>query len=324
MAAERHINSKRVTIFRTGTFMEAAQTGAAEFMSMSKRSIGPYFSGSLGDAIGTGLNFLEIDILMPLIINVPHTDSTFRQKVRDFFASIVTKIAFGSGCELEIGLELDNEKPIGVRNPDGTYKEINLPIKIQDYIRYRQALGHPLVAASKSEAQGNILKEFYVFDQTLVDTEAASLRKVVDRATTSYLTLKTDMDKVDAMLTLLGTDIRAYHGAAAADLKVEELHRLATTKSREFNEAMDDKEFETRYLIRKMVNTGVVRKIGNQFVDKETGGILGHTEEEVIFYIKDALNSDKVSILKSKTQEAMKNKLALPKNAKTAKTTVRA
>lgn len=299
--------------------MENAQTGAQEFMSMSKKSIGTYFIGSLGNSIGSGLEFDEIDVLLPLLIDIPAGDSTFRPKVREFFSNIVTKIPFGTGKELEIGLTLSNDAPVTFTKVlvEGKPAVYNLPVNIQDYIRYRHALKHPLVAPSRAEAKANMLAEFYIFDQASVDSDVASARKVTDKAITTYLAISKDMEKVDAMLTLMGDDIRSYHGANAEDLKLEALHKFASTRAGDFNKVYEEKDFDLRFLLQKMINTGVVRKIGGVFSDKESGGILGHNNEEVILYLKDTSNADKVSFLKGKVQEAMKLKVAAKKLLKT-------
>lgn len=318
MAEERHVNSKRITIFRSGSFLENAQTGAQDFMSMSKKSIGSYFSGTLGPAIGTGLEFEEIDVLMPRVIDIPKDDRTFRPAVTEFYKNLATPIPFGTGKELEIGLKLDNGKLVTYQNEKGEY---NLPIHMQDYLRYRHAKRHPLVAPSKSLALGNMLKEFYIFDEAEVNEQNATIGKRRDEALGTYLAIQQDMDKVDAMLTLLDVDIRAYHGVDAPTLKLQKLYELCTADSDRFMNVHDAKHFEYRFLVQKMLNTEVIRKIGAQLVDKETGAILGHNVEEVIYYLQDVNNSDKTTILKSKTQEAMKKKLDMKNKGRKVVTT---
>lgn len=310
MADNRHANSKRITLFNAGSFLENAQTGAQDFMAMSKKSIGSYFSGTLGSSVGNGLSFEEIDVLLPLLIDVPKDDRTFRETVTTFYKNMATNVPFSSGKELEIGLTLDNDKPITWKNDEGKY---NLPINLQEYIRYRHAKGHPWVAESKSAALGNMLKQFYIFDETAVNAENAEAGLVRDKAVGTYLSLKADGEKVNAMLTLLGIDIRIYHGVDADDLKLGKLYELANTQSEEFNKVHADKHFDMRFTVQKMINTGVIRKIGAQLVDNETGKVLGYNMEEVIYFMQDNNNSDIVSILKAKMQEAMKKKLTTQK-----------
>jgi len=312
--SDKHANSRKVTIFRAGSFLENAQKEAQEFMSMSKQSIGSYFSGTLGSSVGNGLSFAEIDVLMPLLIDIPKDDRTFREGVTTFFKQLLTTIPYGTGRELEIGLELDNSKPVTYVDSNGTR---NLPIKIQDYIRYRHAVGHPWVAGSKAEAQGNMLKIFYIFDPEAVSAQTAAIGKTYDEAMATYLGLKNDLEKVDAMLTMMDVDIRKFLIIESlderADAKMGELREKVQGDPAKFLEQYKGDHFEYRFQVLKMINTGVIRKIGSQLVDNETGGILGHNMEEVIYYLKDVNNSEKVAILKAKTQEAMKKKINIAK-----------
>jgi len=75
---------------------------------------------------------------------------------------------------------------------------------------------------------GNILKQFYIFDQDAVDVENAGVSKTRDTAIATYLAIKADVEKVDAMLTLLDVDIRAYHGPNAGLEKEQKLYELTT------------------------------------------------------------------------------------------------
>jgi len=320
MAEQRHPNSKRITIFRAGSFLENAQKEAQDFMSMSKKSIGSYFAGNLGPAVGTGLSFDEVDVLLPLLIDVPKDDRIFREKVTDFYTKLCTTVPYGTGKELEVGLELDNEKPVTYTNTEG---KRNLPIHLQDYIRYRHAIKHPQVAADIAEARGNMLKQFYVFDPEATKVENAQAGRVRDEAIKEYMTMKIDIDKVGAMLTLLGTDIRAaeFQGVGREDALTNKLYSYVSAAPDEFLKIVKVDHFDIRVLIRRMLATEVIRRIGAQLVDRETGAILGHTEEEAIFWLQDKENSDKVSFLKAKLQEAMKKKMPARKPTQMKTTT---
>lgn len=312
--ADKHPNSKKITIFLAGSFLDNAQTGAQEFLSMSKKSIGSYFATNLGKAIGTGLEFEEIDVLMPLIVDIPKDDRSFRAAVTDFFAGLVTHVPFGTGRELEIGLKLDNTKPVTYKDAEGKY---NLPIDIAEYLRFRHAKRHPWVAPSLAAAKGNMLTQFYIFDQAEEDINTSKAGQLRDKAVAAYLVVKKDEEKLKGMLTLLGVDTRTFHGPEEEDLMSQALYKFANSNPEKFMEVYDTDNFELRFLVQKMINTGIIKRIGNQYVDKETSSILGHTVEEVIYYIKDTNHSDKVGILKANLQEAMKAKLVAPRRKQT-------
>lgn len=302
MTSQKHPNSKKITIFRAGSFINSAQTQAQEFMSMSKKSIGSYYAGSNKKGIASGLSFDEQDVLMPLLLDLPKEDRQFREKIKQFFMSISTSVEYGKGKELEIGLTLDNTKPV-------TYKEgdkYNLPIDLDDYIRYRHAIAHPRVAPSLDAAKGNMLMEFYIFDKDAVLNKSSKLAEDKDAALVAYLAVKSSEAKTNMMLTLLGKDIRDYKGAAAKTLKEQDLRSIADTNPEQFMKVYKQDNFEMRFKVEAMHRVGILKLIGSQYVSKETGKIVGHTLEETIYYLLDPKNATELSMFNSQLQEAMR------------------
>jgi hypothetical protein len=231
LAPSDHPNSKRITILRKSTFAEAAQTGAADFMSMSSRSIGSYYESRTTQGQGTGLSIAERKLLIPYLIDIPGNDPTFLKACNAFYGSLVTKIPYEDGLTLEIGLELDNDKPVThfTGNPDiPDTLRFNLPINIDHYVRYRHALKHPRVAASVDAAKGNQIVDFYIFDETTVLEATQKSNSERDKALATYINkIKDDMGKVDRMLTLLGKDPRDFYGPNKDAEKLEEMRKMA-------------------------------------------------------------------------------------------------
>lgn len=301
MKETQHPNSKKITIFRAGSFINSAQTNAQEFMSMSKKSIGSYWESVTKKGIGSGLTFEEIDLLMPRILDIPKEDRNFRLEVRKFFQSIVTRIPYGRGLELEIGMSKSNTEPLS---------ESNLPLEVMDFIRWRHAMGHPKVARNLKDAQGDQLKEFYIFDKDDVIRESASLDALKDEALTSYMTIKNDNEKIIQMLTLLNVDPKSFKGKNAEALRLQALRDKATNDATSFVKVYKLDNFEDRFRVQSMMNAGILRKIGEQIVDAETTEVIGHTMEEAIYFFKDSTKSSQITILKQKLQEANKELLA--------------
>ncbi|MGL1311167.1 hypothetical protein ACSTKO_24345, partial [Vibrio parahaemolyticus] len=81
-----------------------------------------------------------------------------------------------------------------------------MPIEISEYITYRHALAHPLVAASKQEADNNMLKEYYIFDAQAQEDAEIEENTTKDEALAVYLKISKEPTKIDMLLTLLGTD----------------------------------------------------------------------------------------------------------------------
>lgn len=306
-AKELHVNSRKVTILRKGTLADRAQTAAADFMSMSKKSIGSYWESKNAKGVGSGLTFEEKELLMPRLIDIPKEDRTFLESVRKFFESMVTPVPYDDGLTLEIGLTISNSKPVTYFDEDR--KAYNVPIAAMDFVRYRHALGHPKVAESLQTATGNMLIDFYVFDPATVLQEDVKISKTKDQALQIYLKVKEDIEKVDVMLTLMGKDPREFSGVQAPTEKIELLRSLADTQAVKFVEEYEDKMFEEKYLIKSMMNTGIIKRIGNQYINAETGKIVGNNLEEAMYFFKDPVHSDQISILKSNLQEALKKEV---------------
>ena len=306
---EQHPNSRKITIFRAGSFLSRAQGSNADaYFASSNKSIGSYFENCSSPRVASGLSFSEEDILLPLILPVPSTDKEFRKEVSKFYVDITTKVPYSKGIDLEVGLTTDNKAPIS---------ETNKPIALMDYLRYRHALKHPAVAKTKEDADGNGLIEFYIFDASEALKKTTKKTEEKDAAFEIYLSIKPDEKKVTMMLTLLGIDPREFTGANKMDEMTAALRTQAETNPTRFIETYKNTDLEVHYHITTMVNTGVLKVVGLRYVVAETNKLLGNTLEETTFYFKDETNSDMVSALKAQNQEHMKK--AIPKKRGTIK-----
>jgi hypothetical protein len=297
-----HKNSRKVTIFRAGSFLSRAQgKEVEEFLSTTKRSIGSYWESTSSRRIASGLSFSEEAILLPLLLDVPAEDREFRKKVSTFYVELDTPVPHGQGRVLEIGFESSNTAELSAKN---------LPLNLMDYLRYRHAIKHPNVAATKEDADGNMSKEFYIFDKSDVVKKNTKTADEKDAAMQIYLEIKNDTVQVDGILTLLETDPREFTGSDAAALKQEALRNLSETKPADFVKVFNEADLTIRYWIKTMVNTGVFKLIGAKYLDGETNKLIANNLEETIFFFKDEENSESVSLYKTRMQEAVKKPIA--------------
>lgn len=308
MEVVKHENSKVVTIYRSRTFANEAQKGLEDFFAGATKSIGSYWESTNSKIVGSGLSITEQNILMPLLIDLPVEDREFRKKVKEFFEEMVTKVPYKDGVTLEIGLEESNDKKLSATN---------LPIKLMDYVRWRHASGHPEVARTRDEAEGNQLKKYYIYDPNTIKQKSNSLRDARDKAMEYYLVIKKDEAKVDNYLALLGEDPRAY---ADFDDKLEVLTKLVNSTEIEaverFTALYEDPKTELKALVEKMVIMGILKRIGNRYLIAETDRILGDGLEEVLLELEDeAKNGELITVLKSQLQEKLKAKVALKRKA---------
>lgn len=292
-------NSKKVTIFRSNNFIQTSQKdeAAIDFMSQSAQSIGPYWQSTTARIMGSGLTISEQNLLMPHMIQIEEGDRTFRQEIFNFFNKLNTKIPFTTGKDFEIGLEKDNSKAIS--------KE-NMPINVEQYIRYRHAKNHPWVAGNKTEALGNPRKLFYIHDSDLQLIEDSDKLVIQDEADEIWLKIRSQPQKITQLLTSLGFDERDYLGRNGETRKKNDLREFIDKKATEFLKVYRDDRFETKYWLKAMVQADAVQQVGTSYVIKETKKLLGKSELETVLYIEDEANADTISYLKGITQDALR------------------
>lgn len=295
-------NSKKIRIKRAESFLARAQGKEIDdYFQSAIREVGSYFESSSSRRIGSGLTLPEEKLLLPDILGVTSEDREFLKLRNNFYITMYSKIPYKGGLELEIGLE-DNSKPLS---------KDNLPLNLADYVRYRHHIKHPSVAESEGAAVGNQLKQFYVFDDIQVTGATDAVNEIKDDALEFYLKIKSDQKKVDMMLTLLGSDPRDTEGQTAeqtAQLRKEKLRQLIYSKPSDIVTLSTDKNFDTIYKMKSMVNTGVLKQVGTKYVITETGDTIGTYDETIEFFKDETANNTTISILNTKLQEALAGK----------------
>lgn len=294
-----HSNSRKVTIFRAIGFMQNAQKDdrVAEFMSMSTQGIGPFWESHTARIIGSGLNLQEQSILMPYLTQVEPSDREFKKSVFNFFNEINTRIPFSSGLTLEIGLLTNNEEPISATN---------LPINIEQFVRWRHAKAHPWMAKSRKEAEANQLKRFYMHDPELQIKEESDKVVIQDEADEIWLKIKNSIPKITMLLTLLGEDERDYLGRNEEERKRNKLRELINKDASRFLKVYKDDRFEMKAWLRAMVQADVVRIVGTSYTIRESNKVLGRSELETLIYLEDPANVDTLGFLKGSAQDVLR------------------
>ncbi len=293
-----HPNSKQITIFRTNSFMAAAQgADAAGYLSTMKRSIGSNFEGGGSKRVSSGLTFAEEDLLLPRLLEVEADDREFNKKRTEFFCDIDTSVDYSHGRTLEIGLEKSNSDDVS---------RSNMPINVMDYIRYRHALKHPQVAASKEDAIGNQMIQFYIFDKTSVQKNSDLKLEIQDAASKAYHEMANNPEKVSQALTLLGISLLTPLGLMTPGEQKQALKDQATLKPKEFLDMYETKDFEINFWIKDMLNTNVLKKLGDKYFEDQTDVLIANSMEELIWFFKDDTNSDRIVSLKAQQIEKRK------------------
>lgn len=290
-------------------------------LAQSHRSIGSYFASKDSKRLGTGLTVEEERLLMPLLLKVdPANYVEFSKAKEDHYTNIVTKIPGGSkGRELNIGLE-DNSKPLGYKFKEEDGKVgINLPDNIEDFCRWRHAIGFYHTAPSVEAAKGNQLAWYYIEDPTKVLLAEFADVEMKDNALLEYAKIKDNIDSVTMLLTVLKTFARKQNGKPPlnpANLgekeKIIALRDIAVTRPEKFFEFATDKNLKKRYLVEEALSTGVIGRIGNMFVDKDDNNHpLGETVKEVIAFLDSPKETARIQRIKAAYNERKESKKIL-------------
>lgn len=301
-----HKNSRKITIFRAGSFLSRSQKGMEDYFADTKQSIGSYWESSTSQRIASGLSFEEINILLPFVTEVNNTHPEFMKKVNEFYRDINTNVPYNIGVTLETGLTQSNAKEISVERTDKGEiipEKSNLPISLEDYLRFRQIKNHPEVAKNKEEADGNATKRFYIFDKYELQANNTKKMEEKDAAMAIYLEIKDDEIKPKMMLTLMGVDPRQFSGPNEKTFITEELRKLSETKATLFVEVFKNSNIETLYWLQSLVNANVLKKVGEKYIDTENDKLIGNNQEETRYFFEDEVNSDLVITWKARYQE---------------------
>jgi hypothetical protein len=297
--ASQHPNNHVIVIKAKYTIAHEAQKELEDWFAQTRKSIGGYFKGGSSRQSGSGLEDWEIDILMPIQLGMTKTDKDFRKEVDLFYTNINTRVPIPGGVNLQIGLTEDNSKPIKFKNEEGDMVE-NLPINVEDYIRYRHAIGAPDVAPTEAEA-GAVTYNYYVVDSNARKAEARAKESVVDTALEYFLEVRQTPKEVAMHLTLLGEDYR----------KLDKEDRPSTLKrlilqgrAEDFTRNYKDGDNLIKFDIAQYVKTGIVLKEGNRYIFDAVQ--VGVTEKDFIEYLKDDNNNETIAIIKARYAELRK------------------
>jgi hypothetical protein len=314
--------SKRVYIKCARAFIHGQihSDEALEQLNLSRKSIGSYFANKHSSRKGTGLNEDELKLLLPHLLNLSAESMDFRKEVDKYYTEINTNIPYKEGIEVEIGLVLDNAKPVTwyEEHPDPfdatkQIKVYNMPENLEDYVKYRHAKGHPHCAGSPKLAKGNPTIFYYIEDPDVTVQDAVDDSDMADKASALYQQLKDDDRKMKAILTLLQHFVAKKPGEIFVPeiLKPEErklrVRELATGKwYRQFYKTATDPEVFNKYLLVEMIRLNILKRYGTSIGVAESNEILGGSEEEAVANLfHSTANAQLLQTLKAQAKEKM-------------------
>ncbi len=290
-------NSKVIEIKRAQKFAHMNQNDPSvqTYISDSKISIGAYWESANRKRSATGLTKEETKLLLPDLIGVGPDDGVklWNDAVEDFYASINTILP----VKLEVGLERDNNQPPS---------KGNMPIDLEDYIKYRHAIKHP--ATALTAAEGSLpMKDYLVVDNAKDRSVLLAENELADKASAIYLEVKDDIKKVKQILCVVNRIHKNYEDTEAK-LAVSELSKK---QPKEFIEAANDQHLAVKNFIFNLVHYKLVIKEGDYYMIAGTGDQIGNTLLEACLWAKSPESAATVTQLQLKLKE-----LGRPENSK--------
>jgi hypothetical protein len=228
-----------------------------------------------------GVEGEEAHKLLQGILDVPPTHQDWPKLEKSFWASMSLKVPF-EGVELDITVD-----------EDGT------PHNALDYITYKWCLKHRQVASSEAEMKSDGRKKFYIYDpqrDLLKKNAKVQVQKAADK---EFIKISSDFDKMRRLLRVLSKGARPE---TMTDTEVEnQLYDIKNASPDKFLRMSTDKNLDTRAELEEMIETAVLRKIGNQIIyGDET---IGDTIADAIVYFNNKKNSGQVNAMRAQLKD---------------------
>lgn len=184
-----------------------------------------------------------------------------------------------------------------------TKNEDDEPVDIHDYLVYKWAEKHKHVAKDRQAMLDDSSKKFYIYDPDVemrYQNQKVNMKK---QAYKEFIKISDDEEKIDRVITLL-TD--SDPDQMSTQQKENYLDQLIEENPEKFVSVVTDKDLDIKAEIAQMVELNIIRKAANQYwyIDQK----LGNDIEETVLFFKDKKQSETVTTLRAKLQEAKKSK----------------
>jgi len=184
-----------------------------------------------------------------------------------------------------------------------TLDENDEPENLEDYLKYLFIKVHPKVAESKTVADMDQFKEYYIEDQALELSKKTKKLKSKTNATIKFAELISDEVKLDWVARQLTTKYAKELGSITvltnlkSDEKELKVAEIFEKDPEYFMEVVSDPDLIFKAQIASMVESQILQKIGNEYVygSEPLGNV-----EATIAYMKNPNNSEAYTIMLAK------------------------
>lgn len=223
--------------------------------------------------------------LLSEILDVRPEDREWTKAVRTFWAELRIPVD-SRGKLLEIGLRAD-----------GT------PLKLIDYIQYRFAKVHPLVAESEEEMLKSPRLGFYIIDPKKVSQKKNMSVQVAKLADREFIKATDNPTRMRNLLQVLSkVPIRIY--TLDAETLENTLFDIKNERPADFVRVAKDEDLDLRAEIMSFIEAGVILKVGTSLV--HMNDTIADSETEAVTVFKNPKHSGLLNILRTKYKEAIR------------------
>ena len=219
------------------------------------------------------------------VLEVSPDDRDWDKHTRRFWAELRIPVPF-AGVPLQVGTDADG-----------------VPYELLDYIKYRFAIVHPLVAKDETELVSKMTKWFYILDpdkEVLVKNNKVQVSKQADK---SFILLSEDEDKMKEVLQLMLGRTRVDIGMTPLDIE-NALFDQKSKNPQKFLDIVGDPDLGPRAEIGRMIAAGVIIQSGTTYTHRtET---LASSEDELIAFFKNPKHTSAINALRGHYRETLR------------------
>ena len=130
----------------------------------------------------TPLTDAEEKILLPRIIGVGPSASTWYEEVKNYYSNISVTVPSGKGLELQIGLNYLDEEAKGLSDVEAIETGRAIPISVPDFVLWRHCLVYSQCANDISLVGKSERIRLYIFDPEANIKETAKVARFIQQA----------------------------------------------------------------------------------------------------------------------------------------------
>jgi len=225
--------------------------------------------------------------LLPEILGISADDNNFSDRARRYWAEMTIDVP-QEGHMLSVPILPDDADMPHPKSPH-----------VEDWIKYKFAQGHPQVAESRSDAEANVNKSFFIYDPEKEAERENRKSKLRQKAYMELAKASENEAKLDVLVRVL-TDQRPER--LSKSQKENILDTQLNSDPEKFVSAATDSDLALRGLLMDAIENEVLNKIGNQIMYQDE--TIADTMDEAIAWAKNDRNSGVMQEIKAKLKEA--------------------